>query len=120
NQSLLDALECLSRVVVPTARCFSSDSYGGSVTTRSTDASSSSRSHATASPPFVENLAGCVPGELTRVAYRLRSIGQRRDPSGAPPIECARGRRWRSHRQPQRGARGAIWASAGPGSRELG
>ena len=37
NQSLLDALLCLSRVVVPMARCFSSDSYGGSVTTRSTD-----------------------------------------------------------------------------------
>ena len=31
---LLDALLCLRRVVVPTARCFSSDSHGGSVTTR--------------------------------------------------------------------------------------
>ena len=29
NQSLLDALLCFSRVVVPMARCFSSDSYGG-------------------------------------------------------------------------------------------
>ncbi|HEX7837769.1 MAG TPA: hypothetical protein VF469_09915 [Kofleriaceae bacterium] len=49
NQSLLDDLLCLSRVVVPIARCFSSDSYGGSVTTRSTDSDGSARSHATAS-----------------------------------------------------------------------
>ena len=56
NQSLLDALLCLSRVVVPIARCFSSDSYGGSVMTRSTDAAGSVRSHATASPCVSWNL----------------------------------------------------------------
>ena len=49
NQSLLDDLLCLSRVVVPMARCFSSDSYGGSVTTRSTELAGRDRSHATAS-----------------------------------------------------------------------
>ena len=38
-QSLLDDLLCFSRVVVPTARCFSSDSYAGSVISRSTDSS---------------------------------------------------------------------------------
>ena len=37
NQSLLDALLCFSLVVVPIARCFSSDSYAGSVISRSTD-----------------------------------------------------------------------------------
>jgi len=43
------------RVVVPTARCFSSDSYGGSVTTRSTELDASVRSHATASRLESEN-----------------------------------------------------------------
>src|SRR5581483_7194540 len=50
NQSLLDDLLCLSRVVVPIARYFSKDSYGGSVITRSTDSDGNARSHATASP----------------------------------------------------------------------
>jgi len=49
NQSLLDAFECLSRVVVPIARYFSSDSYGGSVTIRTTEPDGSVRSHSTAS-----------------------------------------------------------------------
>ena len=37
------------RVVVPTARCFSRDSYAGSVTTRSMDSEGSPLSHSTAS-----------------------------------------------------------------------
>src|SRR5688500_13151674 len=49
NQSLLDDLLCLSRVVVPTARCFSSDSYAGSVISRSTDSAGRVRSQPTAS-----------------------------------------------------------------------
>src|SRR5688572_20984186 len=49
NQSLLDDLLCLRRVVVPTARCFSRDSYAGSVITRSTDSPGSVRSQPTAS-----------------------------------------------------------------------
>src|SRR5687768_10995808 len=49
NQSLLDALLCFRRVVVPTARCFSSDSYAGSVISRSTDSAGRSRSQSTAS-----------------------------------------------------------------------
>ena len=46
---LLDALLCFKRVVVPTALCFSSDSYAGSVIRRSTDEAGSARSHSTAS-----------------------------------------------------------------------
>src|SRR6185503_12088644 len=49
NQGLLELLLCFNRVVVPTARCFSSDSYGGSVTTRSTEAAGMVRSQSTAS-----------------------------------------------------------------------
>src|SRR5688572_23342810 len=49
NQSLLDALLCFRRVVVPTARCFSSDSYAGSVISTSTDSAGRSRSQSTAS-----------------------------------------------------------------------
>ena len=49
NQSLLDDLLCLSRVVVPMARCFSSDSYAGSVIRRSIDSAGWARSQSTAS-----------------------------------------------------------------------
>ena len=49
NHGLLEPLLILRRVVVPTARCFSSDSYAGSVTTMSTDSDGSVRKNATAS-----------------------------------------------------------------------
>ena len=41
--------ESVLRVVVPIARCFSSDSYAGSVTIRSTDSAACPRSQSTAS-----------------------------------------------------------------------
>jgi hypothetical protein len=69
NQSLLEALLRLSLVVVPMARCFSRDSYGGSVMTRSTDALAMQRSHSTAS---IENKEKLVLGGLSvgrRVAF---------------------------------------------------
>src|SRR5690606_31967744 len=49
NQSLLEALLCLRRVVVPIARYFSSDSYAGSVISKSIDPVGKSRSQQTAS-----------------------------------------------------------------------
>src|SRR5579883_1029226 len=61
NQSLLDAFECFRRVVVPIARCFSSDSYGGSVMSRSADAGGKDRSQATASIEASWKRPGIVP-----------------------------------------------------------
>src|SRR5688572_19792817 len=66
NQSLLEDLLCLRRVVVPTARCFSSDSYGGSVISRSTDSPGRSRSQATASCVDSSNGTGVTTTSVSR------------------------------------------------------
>src|SRR5688572_17906403 len=79
NQSLLDALLCFSRVVVPTARCFSSDSYAGSVINRSTDSAGRSRSQSTASRVDRSNrstvLDGRRPDATTGSATETRRHG---------------------------------------------
>src|SRR5687767_2163626 len=78
NQSLLDALLCFSLVVVPTARCFSSDSYAGSVITRSTDSDDWPRSQSTASradSSKISPLVGIDP------AVTLASWGMKRNAS---------------------------------------
>src|SRR5688572_10663852 len=78
NQSLLDALLCFSLVVVPTARCFSSDSYAGSVITRSTDSDDWPRSQSTASradSSKISPLVGIDP------AVTLASWGLKRNAS---------------------------------------
>src|SRR5688572_6533848 len=67
NQSLLDALLCFSRVVVPTARCFSSDSYAGSVISRSTDSAGRSRSQSTASRVARSNRSTVLDGRRLEV-----------------------------------------------------
>src|SRR5437868_11926943 len=58
NQVLLEPALTFSRVVVPTARCFSSDSYAGSVTRMSTDSDGSVRRNATASSCASSKLPG--------------------------------------------------------------
>src|SRR4051812_29523453 len=58
NQLLLDALLCFSLVVVPMARCFSRDSYAGSVMSRSKDSAGCPRSHSTASLTATSNRDG--------------------------------------------------------------
>src|SRR6187549_2806058 len=87
NQSLLDDFECLSRVVVPMARCFSSDSYGGSVTTRSTLAAGSAFSQSTAS--VSPSAKGASPSLLTKSLSRAAKEKVPFEPSTPAKLHCS-------------------------------